>query len=139
MNEFVIWFFGFLVLPFLVSAYAGVIVSRIYQFYDAKKDAWEIIISMEHKFSRNCHNLKHPWASARLNIPTQRIRYFGHAKAAEEIDEISTEIKNQLESAEKEFTTESLEFEIPRSTWEQRIVSIKLNWIAIFKPWPTKF
>ena len=67
------WIFRYLVLPFLLSAYTSVVVSRLYQFYDSKKDAWETIISMEDKLHLKSGTLTHPWANARLKRPTQRL------------------------------------------------------------------
>lgn len=131
---------SYLVLPFAVSAYASVIVSRVYQFYDAKKDAWEIIITMEHEIdSRQAATLKHPWANARLNSATQRIRYFGHKKAASQIDAIARDIKDELLKADADLSSGATSARIPRGDWERRIVSLRFDMWAIFQPWPVKF
>jgi hypothetical protein len=133
------WLFGYLVLPFAVSAYASVIVSRAYQFYDAKKDAWEIIITMEHELECGAGTLKHPRANARLNSATQRIRYFGHLAAASQIDEIARDIEEKLKKAETELSGGVVKVQIPRDAWERRIVALRYNWLSIFKPWPVRF
>jgi hypothetical protein len=133
------WIFRYLLLPFLLSAYAGVVVSRLYQFYDSKKDAWEAIISMEDKLHLNSGTLTHPWANARLNSPTQRLRYFGHRSAFCEVDAIAASIGNALKDAQRKLTAGVAEVAIPRTEWEQRIVAVSPSWFAIFKPWPIRF
>jgi hypothetical protein len=97
------WIVHFLVLPFSLSAYASVVVSRLYRFYDSKRDAWETIISMEDKLSRvDCPTPSHPWASACLNHPTQQLRYAGHLQAAQAVDAIHTAIEQSLQGAQKQ-------------------------------------
>jgi len=96
------WIVHFLVLPFPLSAYASVVVSRLYRFYDSKRDAWETIISMEDKLSRvDCPTLSHPWASACLNHPTQQLRYAGLLQADQAVDAIHTAIEQSLQGAQK--------------------------------------
>lgn len=139
MSEILHWLLSYLVLPFAVSAYASVIVSRVFQFYDAKKDAWEIIITMEHEFVQGAATLRHPWANARLNSASQRIRYLNHTAAASQVDAIACEIKEKLQKAETEFLSGATLARIPRAEWERRIVALRYNWRAIFQPWPIKF
>jgi hypothetical protein len=129
----------YVVLPFAVSAYAAVVISRVYQFYDAKKDAWETIITMEHELVRPAKTLDHPWASARLNSPTQRMRYFGHSAAAKEVDCIAKDIEAKLTKASADLGSGIAKVQIPRGEWETRIVALHYNWWAIFQPWRIKF
>jgi hypothetical protein len=133
------WIFGYLLLPFLLLAYASVVVSQLYQFYDPKKDEWETIISMKDKLNLNSGTLTHPRANARLNSPTQRLRYFGHCSAFREVDAIAASIGKALEDAQRKLTAGVAEVAIPRTEWEQRIVAVSPSWLAIFKPWPIGF
>jgi hypothetical protein len=134
------WIVHFLVLPFSLSAYASVVVSRLYRFYDSKRDAWETIISMEDKLSRvDCPTLSHPWASACLNHPTQQLRYAGLLRADQAVDAIHTAIEQSLQGAQKKVAAGETNVEIPRSEWEKRIVSIRPSLCAIFQPWPLAF
>ena len=134
-----LWIFCYLILPFVLSAYASVVVLRLYQFYDSKKDAWETIISMEDKLHLNSGTVTHPWANARLNSPTQRLRYFGHRSAFCEVEAIAASIGKALEDAQRKLTAGAAEVIIPRAEWEQRIVAVSPSWFVIFKPWPTRF
>lgn len=139
MCTFITDLMTFVLLPFAVSAYASIVVSRIYQFYDSKKDAWETIISMEHALNAKSPTLQHPWASARLNSPAQRMQYFGHLKAYRELTSIIKDMEEELQKAENKHKAGDTSSIISRDDWEKRIVGIRYDILPIFQPWPKKF
>ena len=129
----------FVALPFLLSFYASLIVSRSFQFYNYRRLAWEIVSSIEHELTVGSRAFHHPWASAQLNFPTQHLRRFGHRKAAAELDAIAKEIESVLKNAQQIIEAGTFPVTVPRDQWSDRLIAIRPSRWAIVRPWPIRF
>jgi len=129
----------FVALPFLLSFYASLIVSRSFQFHTYRRLAWEIVSSIEHELTVGSRAFQHPWASAQLNFPTQHLRRFGHRKAAAELDAIAKEIESALENAQQRIEAGTSAVTVPRDQWGDRVIAMRPSRWAIIGPWPIRF
>ncbi|MEI8341582.1 MAG: hypothetical protein WCH43_08630 [Verrucomicrobiota bacterium] len=130
---------SYLVLPFIASLYAGVVVSRFNRFYNAKDMACRMIFDIDPGVRVGSSMLLQPRLNERLNYPVQILRDSGQLDAHYILLNIAREIEKELSEAETKLAAGATEVLLSKEQWEAEARMMQPSMQAVFTTRPYQF